>query len=102
MSVEPSIDISDQPSMHAGLTGDRNYSKAHPDSYENFIADYPNSIYANHALMNMVIHVYSNAQGGPSQSDRIGNLNSSHSIIHNFGIILSKWIMCLNFQGLLA
>jgi hypothetical protein len=55
----------------AHFDGDRNYSAKHPDSYDNFIKDYPNSIYANHAFMNMITQSYSYAEGGPSLAERI-------------------------------
>lgn len=51
--------------------GDRNYSASHPDSYDNFIKDFPKSIYATHAFMNMMTQSYYYAQGGPSLNERV-------------------------------
>jgi hypothetical protein len=55
----------------AHFDGDRNYSASHPDSYDNFIKDYSNSIYANHAYLNMVTESYYYAEGGVTMTDRI-------------------------------
>lgn len=51
--------------------GDRNYKSTDPNSYENFIKAFPTSIYGPHAFLNMVTEVYTYANAGPSDNERL-------------------------------
>jgi hypothetical protein len=55
--------------------GDRNYKKSNENSYEQFINDFPKSIYATHAFVNMVTESYGYANAGPTESERMTKFN---------------------------
>jgi hypothetical protein len=62
---------------YAGMThfyADRNYSETHSYSFENFVKDFPNSVYANHAFLTMVREIYMYAQTGPTETQRNARL----------------------------
>jgi hypothetical protein len=74
---------------NAHFDGNGNYSATHVLSYENFLQKFPNSVYSDHAYLNMVTESYYYAKGGPSISQRIEKFKE---FLNYYGNIKNKQV----------